>query len=260
MIATFDGGGVRGYSQARVLARLERQQPFLSRVTKFAGTSIGAVTALWIATGRDVSELDGVYRVAAPTIFGAGMGRSTILRAVLKRYLGDKRLRDLERPVLTSALRTSGPRFFDPLEAGDRDELLVDVVLAATAAVPAFAPHKGLIDGGALAPDPAQQALAWATKHGENVDTLRLISFGTGRVPAPGIPGGLLSGILNTVSTAQHVVAETACLRALGPRYHRLQPLLDRPIGLAEVAALDELARVADKVDLTPTIAWLRRA
>lgn len=255
-----DGGGVRGVLQARVLERLEEQQPFLTRVDRFAGSSIGVVSAMWLATDRPVTELVSVFRKAAPFVFSGGgfleRHAQLALRTTLQHYLGKLRLRDLKRPVLAGAVGRDGPRFFDPLAASDQDELVIDVVLAATAAPPALPPHKGLVDGGALANDPGKLAFTWALNGGHEVAAL--LSIGTGRAIQPE-QGGFLKALLHAASSGQQASVEVELLRALSDRYYRVQPVLDRPIALDEVRAVDELVRAADRWDLSGAASWVRR-
>lgn len=250
-----EGGGVRGVLQARLLERLQNERPFLDRMDSFAGASIGVVTAMWIATERPIEDLVGVYRKAAPFVFGAkgflARHAHMALRTTLQHYLGSLRLRDLKRPVLSYALGKDGPRFFDPLRSADADELVVDVVLAATAAMPALPAHKGLVDGGALASDPSQVALEWVGPH--NVSAL--LAVGTGSAP---IRGGFLASLAGAAIRGQQCAVSVACRSALGARYHKAQAQLQRAIGLDEASAIDELLQVADAWDTTETVRWLR--
>jgi patatin-like phospholipase/acyl hydrolase len=254
-----DGGGVRGVLQARVLDRLEQTHPFLAKVDRFAGTSVGAINAMWLSMGRPMSELVELYTKAAPYIFGKnsslGFFAKNALRGQLVKHLGDARLRDLKRPVLAGAMCASGAKFFDPFDPKDRGELVVDVILAATAAVPALPPHKGFVDGGVLANDPSAPALKWV---GAGADTW-LLSVGTGEGPPKPRPG-LLQQVINAADVGQRVVTESACRQALGDRYCRVQPRLARTIRLDEAEALPELLEEARVAKLDDAVAWLRRA
>ena len=275
-VLSLDGGGVRGVLQARVLQRLEGRRPFLDKIDRFAGASIGAVNAAWLATGRPLDTLIDLYRKAGPFIFGK-QSRSiaffakAALRTQLKSYLGDVRLRDLQRPVLCGAVGFKGAHFFDPFQSPDRDELLVDVVLAATAAVPFLPPHKGYVDGGLLANDPAAVALKWLPRLGEaacdrpsdhgggdcGLRAVSLLSIGTGECPTK--PQSFLGTLVSAVGLGQRAVTELTCVAALGDRYHRAQPLLPKVVDLNDADAIPDLVRYANSWDERPTLAWIRQ-
>lgn len=258
-LLSLDGGGVRGVLQAKLLQRLENRHAFLDKIDRFAGSSIGTINAAWLALGRPLDTLIDLYRKAAPIIFaksGSSIGffAKTALRSQLRAHLGDVRLRDLQRPLLAGAVGAKGAHFWNPFSSPDRDEFLVDIILAATAAVPFLPPHKGFVDGGALAPDPAAVALAWVEPEG--LDGVHMLSVGTGE--APHVPGGVLRAVLSAVSAGQRAVTETACMTRLGNRYHRVQPQLPRAIDLNDSDAIDELVRTATLWDEALTVRWLK--
>lgn len=262
-VLSLDGGGVRGVLQARVLQRLESKGAFIDKVDCFAGSSVGAINAIWLASGRPLDMLIDLYRKAAPFIFGGGRSSlaffaKSALRGQLRSYLGDAKLGDLKRPVLTGAVTSQGPKFFDPRIAADRDELLVDVLLAATAAVPLLPPHKGHVDGGLLANDPSAVALKWIGGFPVLDCDIALLSVGTGEAPAAPAKG-FLRAVVNAVGAGASMVTETTCRMRLGDRYCRAQPQLPRAIELHDAGAVDELVRAANDWDHTATAAWIAR-
>lgn len=277
-VLSLDGGGVRGVLQARVLQRLEAKHPFLDKIDRFAGVSIGAVNAAWLATGRPLDTLIDLYRKAGPFIFGKqtrsiAFFAKAALRTQLKAYLGDVRLRDLQRPVLCGAVSLKGPKFFDPFFSPDRDELLVDVVLAATAAVPILPPHKGYVDGGFLANDPSAVALEWVGQdlsapkcetpwdHGGgdcSLRTVKLLSVGTGEAPSK--PAGFLGTLVKAVTVGQRAATELTCSAKLGGlRYHRAQPQIPKAVDLNDADAIPDLVQYANRWDEREALAWIRQ-
>lgn len=255
-ILSLPGGGVRGILQARLLERIEQERPFLAQVDAFAGASVGALNAVWLALGRPVQDLVPLYRKAAPFVFGSGFlarHAGAALRATLATHLGDKRLQDLPRPVLAYSVSAVG------IELARPDELLVDVALAATAAPGALPAHQGKVDGGLVQNDPSAAALAWAEKRGTPRTAVRIFSVGTGVAPPAPSAGGLF-GALKAAMAVGQCAAQVECHQALGDRYYRLQPRLDREVALDDATAVNELVETADRADIGGVSHWLRAA
>ncbi len=253
-ILALPGGGVRGILQARLLERIESELPFLAKVDAFAGASIGTVNAIWLALGRPAQDLVPLYRRAAPFVFGKGFlarHAGAALRSTLASHLGDKRLKDLPKPVLAYAVSASGVELAKP------DELLVDVALASTAAPVALPAHQGKVDGGLVQNDPSAAALAWAEKRGAPRGQVRIFAVGTGAAPAK--PTGSLLGTLRAAMAISQCAAQVECHQALGDRYYRLQASLEREVALDDVGAVDELVEAADRTSLDGLGWWLRR-
>ena len=134
-VLSIDGGGMRGYIPALVLAELERRLgvPLRSTVDLVVGTSTGAILAIGLAAGMSAEDLAGFYPKHGRTIFG-GVERSVWerriwdsldrsarniggpfggnanfggnarhrpdgLEQVLQAVLGDRRLSDLDMPL-----------------------------------------------------------------------------------------------------------------------------------------------------------------
>lgn len=80
----FSGGGMRGIAFVGALrALIEGNLVDLDRVNKFVGTSIGAVLALFLATGHTIDEIES-YVVA--TDFGALAMRDICVSGFVTRY------------------------------------------------------------------------------------------------------------------------------------------------------------------------------
>jgi patatin-like phospholipase/acyl hydrolase len=194
-ILSLDGGGVRGYLSAKLLANVEDHlnrktgelKPLGERFDFIAGTSTGGLIAMGLACGYTAAEVLAFYEKYLPRIFGQQsqtryLGskylakligpayRNAELRRSLEEFFGDKTLRDLQTDVLITSvsLPNALPRLHKT-EYAERnhersDEGLVDVALA-TAAAPTFFPAHStqhshhLIDGGICANNPAMLAL-----------------------------------------------------------------------------------------------------
>ena len=194
-ILSLDGGGVRGYLSAKLLANAEdhinrkagEQKPLGQRFDFIAGTSTGGLIAMALASGKTAVEVLDFYERYIPRIFGKSsqtrrLGskylanffgpayRNDELTHDLEKFFGDKTLRDLQTDVLITSvsLQNAKPRMHKT-EYAERnhersDERLVDVGLATCAAPTFFPAHSTkhshhLIDGGICANNPAMVAL-----------------------------------------------------------------------------------------------------
>lgn len=189
-ILSIDGGGVRGYLAARILANIESylarkkkdEQSIGLRFDFIAGTSTGGIISLALALGRRASEVAAFYEANIPAIFGARQRRGRLsrlfrpkydpaaLREALEEFFGDTTLHDVKADVCVVAvsLQNAKVRLYksDYLDrnAARLDEKLVDIALATSAAPTYFPAHSSvhshnLVDGGVGANNPSMIAL-----------------------------------------------------------------------------------------------------
>lgn len=190
-ILSLDGGGVRGFLSATVLANLEaflnqrrgEQLPIGARFDLIAGTSTGGIQALGLAYGLPASALAAFFEAHSATVFSkrrrAGFFArifrpaydANILRSALETvFPAPATLVDLKTDVcITSvSLQNAKPRLYktDYLyrNSARLTESLVDIALSTSAAPTYFAAHSSkhssnLVDGGVCANNPAIIAL-----------------------------------------------------------------------------------------------------
>jgi hypothetical protein len=195
-ILCLNGGGARGLFTISVLAEIERIIEAKTSKTGvkagdyfdlIAGTSIGGILALGLASGKSARELEAVFRSHAPEIFPpqkfpklfSGFRKklrlarrplydSAPLEKTIAEMVGkNTTFDDLNRRVIipTVNLSTGKPQFFktphNPDFTRDGRLLLLDAAMATSAAPTYFAPHycKQLdayfADGGLIANNPA---------------------------------------------------------------------------------------------------------
>lgn len=213
-ILCLDGGGIRGFITARLLERLQREQPgWLDQVDLIAGTSTGGLLALALASGKTPQEVCKLYSNAGATIFNdsllddvkdlgklVGADYSTApLQRELEQTFGDLRLGELEKKVAIPAFdldneapdpvrRSWKPKIFHNFSGADSDahHNVAKVALYTSAAPTYFPSVDGYIDGGVFANNPSLVALAQAIDqdnvHAERaeLDQVVLLSVGTG--------------------------------------------------------------------------------
>jgi patatin-like phospholipase/acyl hydrolase len=296
-ILTLDGGGIRGLLSAILLERIETALPgTLAQVDLFAGTSTGGILALGLAAGFAPAVARASYEQQGRVVFadspldnlrdlGHAIGAQYAagpLKQTLTRQFGDMRLGDLPRKVLIAAfdldtgpagpaqLRSWKPKFFHnyPGPDSDADERVVDVAMRTSAAPSYFPVYQGYVDGGVVAGNPSMAALAQSlepTTGGQALGNITLLSVGTGRntrhVAATENDWGWLQWsphIIDIVLDGNSGVADYQCRQLLGPRYHRLNPLLPERINLDDLGKIPRLAEIASRVSLEPTLDWLR--
>jgi patatin-like phospholipase/acyl hydrolase len=167
-------------------------------------------------------------------------------------------------------MRAWKPKFFHnfPGPDSDADQRVVDVALRSTAAPTFFPVYQGFIDGGVIANNPAMCALAQATDPGTGntpLAEIAMLSLSTGAYPKfitkRYANWGLVqwAGPLIEIFTEGSVsVAEYQCSRMLGPRFHRLNPVLPSPIGLDDLTQIRTMRQLAEEQNVEPTVAWLK--
>lgn len=181
-VLSIDGGGVRGYLPALLLAEIERRaaQPAASLFDLVVGTSTGGIIGMGLAAGLSAQNLAGFYPAHGHRIFGTGTGfrarmdasarkigtvfgghpehagnarhRPDGLEAVLREVLGDIRLSQARMDLaITSFDRLAAqPVVFSRRDAraDARWDLPLSAVARATSAAPTYFPPLDLLWAG----------------------------------------------------------------------------------------------------------------
>lgn len=289
-IMTFDGGGVRGVLTAKLLQRLAERFPTLIKKTDlFAGTSTGSFIALGLAYGMTPQQLVGLYTAHAKYIFTPSRlelfrpkySNQHLKEVLAKIFPADLRLQDLHRQVLIPSFLLSDPvtknwrpAFFNNFpDSPTREERVIDVALASSAAPVYFPSYRNHIDGGVIANNPSTAAIAFARdrrRANKAMDDIVLLSIGTGQNPqqitanttrwgaldwalnySPTFP--LLSVLLDgSVETDTYISS-----RMLGDRFFRLNPTIKESIALDDYKKIPALISLGEQYDLTSACKWL---
>lgn len=298
-ILSLDGGGIRGYYSALLLARLEEARPgFLEGFDLFAGTSTGSIIALGLAMGLPAAEAAALYRRNAARIFETSWGErlrdangligprysARRFAAVLRNVFGDCRLQDLKRRVLVPAFKLDDgkrpgrrqwrPVLFHNLAGRDASPtLLARRAALYSSTVPAiFAPTDGYVDGGVFAANPSLCAalLTLDERHcpdAPGLEQVRLLSIGTGltslHIGAAAQDWGLAQWampLLGLMLDGGVEMVDYQCRLLLQGRYHRLNPWIEGDrVRIDDVGAFERLADAAASADLAATLEWLDR-
>lgn len=179
-ILACDGGGIRAYFQALVLAGLElvEGKPCRELFHQMAGTSGGAIVTGLLAAGAPAVEIANLFVRLGPSIFAAswmhkirtGFGLrgpkydSSVLIKALKDILGGVTMGELDAHLLLPSynMTTGEAQVFSTDDAAVADVPLWQAILASAAAPTYFAPveinKEWYIDGGVFANNPARLA------------------------------------------------------------------------------------------------------
>lgn len=294
-VLALDGGGLRSIYSAQLLWRLHDSFRILDKVDMLAGVSGGAIVAAGLACGWSPGQIVDFIMADGPDIFERtkypgiiddlayltkskyGDGR----RRFFARYFGEKRLSDYKKHIVIpsfDARHKSGiwqPVSFSNFPGSPlRESRFVDAVMASSAA-PIYFPvspqdSTRYVDGGLWANNPSCAGLAEAirAKHGAvPFEKIVILSIGTTQgkkiLETPKQNLGLLdwyqSGVVDLITDAGSRLSIDylmSCL--LGPRYQRIDTVVDRHIDLDDIEALPELLQLANGVDLGPVEAWLQ--
>jgi patatin-like phospholipase/acyl hydrolase len=218
-LASFDGGGIRGYMSLKILQEVDKKLPanVQEYIDWYAGTSTGAILAAAGAQGLTLKEMEDFYRYRAKEIFTPN-SRYAMLRwfwtlidekyaatginKVLKEAYDDTTLGQLERGLIITSYdieggseATPGPFMFNSAKPAFNDVLLRDAVRGSSAAPTYFSPYYGiegrtLIDGGMVANNPTGVAVneilsLYDESTRPQIDAaFHILSFGTGAYTA----------------------------------------------------------------------------
>lgn len=146
---------------------------------------------------------------------------------------------------------------------------LSDLLMGSAAAPTFFPTHKGFVDGGIFAHNPCMTAVASviSPEHAnqQKLSQLEVLSLGTGRI-AQYVEGEDLDwGIMQWARKLPDMIfggavwnAALLCRMQLGKSFHRLDPILEKPIPMDDPTQMAEIINVGMQIDLDDTIDWIR--
>lgn len=251
------------------------------------GASLAKLRSVYEDRGAEIfddSWLDDLVDLG--NIAGAeygGENREKILKETLgaAATLGDLGKRvlitsfDLDNEDTKPEKRRWKPKIFHNFPGADSDsgELAWKVGMYTSAAPTYFPSYEGYVDGGVFANNPSMCALAQSQSarwpgHPRLAEVV-LLSIGTGTslvyVKGKTLDWGYAQWAKPMVEVMLEGVSDIAryqCEQLLGEKFHRLAPVFapGETFPLDGVEKLPELVAFAQAVDLTETVAWLRRS
>ena len=208
-VLSFDGGGIRGLYQAKLLECLAAQGLNVAQAADIVtGTSTGAIVAGALAIGIEADRITKLYADVGPKVFPprGKIGRalkavnsaitwtpgysSKVLRDALETTLGKTtQLGDCTTRLIVPALSLNQYKLkvFDSKDPGDKNVGLVDVVMASAAAPTYFLPAQigatYFTDGGLCCNNPAFRAVSRLSRERIDLSRIYVLSITTGAVP-----------------------------------------------------------------------------
>lgn len=257
------------------------------------GKPVSAVRELYERHGRFIFS-DSLLDYVRDLGFALGAKYDNAnLRSVLAAEFGESRLRDLPRKVLipsfdldnqpddTDAPRIWKAKFFHNYAGPTSDECenVVDVALRSSAAPFYFPVYQGYVDGFVVANNPSMCALTKVLKaKAAALEDIVLFSVGTGLNPRyldadnsdwgwarwmiqlhPSRRQWYGMPLIYMMWEASVDLARYECEQLLGDRFHRLDPLLKKPVDIDEVRHMSILHDAAIETDLAITMKWLEQ-
>ena len=271
----------------------------LDNADLIAGTSTGGLIALGIAHGLDLARMRDLYVKKGPKIFddswlddlvdlgrlrGAEYGNKA-LRRELGKLFGQTTLGQLKKRVLITSFdldnedrrhdrRSWKPKLFHnfPGPNTDRSQLAYKVGLYTSAAPTYFPSVDGYIDGSVYASNPSMCALAQTQdqryKPTPSLDNVVLLALGTGTslyyIKGRSHDWGYVQWakpLVRLMLDGVAGIADYQCHQILHSRYHRLAPVFPESSSVAQddTDKIPYLLNFAQKLDVKPTIDWLRK-
>ena len=284
-ILCLDGGGVRGYMSARILAAIEvsLQKPLVNTFTYFSGVSAGSILSFGLLRGYSAQEVVKMFRELAPNIFysplayrlksGGGLFDSiypdTYIEAELSRVFGTWSAPEVPRDFLVTSydITRNTPLYF----SRNTTSLSVAEIVRSSTAAPVYFPPKKLIidgveilavDGGVVNNNPCEIALVHALHQYGSDSTFNILSVGTGMYDGKGVfkkpPSGLISWSTNIIDTmfnantansmeSTRLLKDSLLRRIRGvERFDRIEWSLDQDIRLDDATSFDVMDRIID--------------
>jgi patatin-like phospholipase/acyl hydrolase len=296
-LISIDGGGIRGVFAITLIDRLLTLYPSLLKNTYLiAGTSTGGILALGLANGMTPKEIRKLYEDNGEYIFhdsfwddvkdmgglvGADYSNKN-LKATLKKYFGNLKLKDLSKKVLIPTFNlydtsdpdnpTWKPKFYHNFDEdlSDAEQLVVDVAMMTSAAPSFFPTYNKHIDGGVVANNPSMAALAQVLderyKLKVKLSSINILNISTGFNPAfiemsKDKDWGATQWVrplINIMIDGAMDVSAFYCRQVIKDNFHRVSLKLPKSIKMDNYKAVPYLIKLAESVNLTDTIKWLQ--
>lgn len=289
-IINFDGGGLRGLLSISLFERIQKEFPDILRNTNMiGGTSTGSLIALGLAYGLSPREIKELYSVENTSyIFSKSYSEmlrpkydnkhlKDVLSKIFPKYL---RLKDLGKLVVIPTLYIGNetsewkPIFYNNLpNSPTENERVIDVAMYSSAAPVFFPSYNCHIDGGVVASDPSLATIVHALDNqlGKDLKNIRLLSIGTGYLynsikqdtttwgaidwvisKEPSLP------IISVTLEGNSQMSQLFSQKLLDENYYRLNPRMNRDIGMDDIASLEYLKKLGEDYSIDDTIKWIK--
>lgn len=291
-ILSIDGGGLHGYSSIILLKRLLDKKPdLLDKVDLVAGTSIGGILALGIASNHPLGDIESNFLIGMPYAFNTNLYKftkfvtgispkydSSIFKDYLTGIFGTNTLKDLKKKTLITTFcidnekekdRRWQAKILHNFEGPDSDGdfKIVDAAMA-TSAVPTFFPmYQKYIDGAFANNNPALIAMCQTQDQRALIDPrptfndLSVLSIGSIKNKyiterdAKWSYLNWLRPLLELFTEKDILLTNYQCKTIIGERFQRLEPVINS--SMDDFAVISTIKSIAMNYDIQDTVSWL---
>ena len=292
-ILSIDGGGMHGYADVIILKRLLEKCPYLlESVDVIAGTSIGGIISLGLATGHTLNQVADNFIRGIPLAFNTNTARligfysgfcpkydNSKFKVFLRCLYGSATFEQLPKKVVIPTFclddgannhRRWRVKIFHNFAGQDCDigVKLVDVAMA-TSAVPVFFPiYDKYVDGALVANNPTLCAVGQSqdsrnTEAKPKIEDISVLSIGTIRdvyIEDRDAAWGYFMwahSVFHMITECDTLVVNYMANLLLGDRYHRIEPVINGPMDNFQDLPIIEQTGKTYPID--NTVAWLNK-
>ncbi len=285
-IIALDGGGIKGSLSTCILKRLSTEYPTLIEKTDlFTGTSTGAIIALALAYGINISSIDKMYnyenlsdifKKRSFNPFRPKYSNKMLAKTFNSLIPYNSTINDLKKYIFIPSFNVKGINkkhwqgiFFNNLcENKFSKEHLINIALASSAAPTYFPSHMDFIDGGIITNSPGIAAVIGVLKefpNQYNLEDFRVLSIGTGITPRKitnntkswglmqwvynpfsSVKLPLTSVLLNDTASLEHLLISVL----LEKNYFRVNPVLFKNVEIDDYKKVPYLKETGNSYDL----------
>ncbi len=288
-IISFDGGGIRGALSINLLEKIQTLNPnIVKNANMISGTSTGSLIALGLAYGISAEEISNFYsKENIEYIFDKSYSiisrpkyeNNHLKEVLLSIFPEDLKLKDLGKLVIIPSFYLGDKynswkaMFYNNIPNSPTEDFrVIDVAMASSAAPVFFQSYESHIDGGIIATDPSLASIIYAIDEdlGKKIKDIRLLSFGTGYCydsikedtskwgaidwvtsKDPDLP--IITVTLEGISQVSQIFSK----KLLDDNYYRINPRMDKDVGMDDVKELDYLNELVDKYDIKECTNWI---
>ncbi|WP_296645346.1 patatin-like phospholipase family protein [Romboutsia sp. 13368] len=288
-IISFDGGGIRGALSINLLEKIQTLNPnIVKNANMISGTSTGSLIALGLAYGISAEEISNFYsKENIEYIFDKSYSiisrpkyeNDHLKEVLLSIFPEDLKLKDLGKLVIIPSFYLGDKynswkaMFYNNIPNSPTEDFrVIDVAMASSAAPVFFQSYESHIDGGIIATDPSLASIIYAIDEdlGKKIKDIRLLSFGTGYCydsikedtskwgaidwvtsKDPDLP--IITVTLEGISQVSQIFSK----KLLDDNYYRINPRMDKDVGMDDVKELDYLNELVDKYDIKECTNWI---
>lgn len=290
-IVSFDGGGLRGALSICIFENIQKKMPDIIRNTNMiGGTSTGSLIALGLAYGLSCSEVSQLYsQENVDYIFDKSYSEmlrpkynNANLKELLLSVFPEKlKLKDLGKLVVIPSFYIGSetsewkPIFYNNIpDSPTENARVIDVAMSSSAAPVFFPTYQNHIDGGIIATDPGLACVihSMSKEIGKYKEDIRLLSLGTGynfnSIKQDTTSWGALDWIISKnpdfpiISMTLEGNAQMSQIFSnmlLEDNYERINPRIDKDIGMDDCESLQYLIDLGNNYDITKHFKWIQK-